>query len=121
MILRKTSARTAAFEATCGLAPPWKRHTVPPGIALFLHCPPEREVALHWTTGTLMGCGCSMGSLAVKESRRTGVVCNRGSWTHTNREVSSVLRFRRLRVVMFLASLINKRTAAAAEGARQAR
>jgi hypothetical protein len=31
----KTSARTAAFEATCGLAPPWNRHAVPSGIALF--------------------------------------------------------------------------------------
>jgi len=52
----QTSARTGALEATCGLAPPWKRHTVPPGIALFLHCFPVWAVALHWTAGTLMGC-----------------------------------------------------------------
>jgi hypothetical protein len=51
----KTSARTAAFEATCGLAPPWHRHTVPPEIALFLHRFPVRAVALHWTIGTLTG------------------------------------------------------------------
>jgi hypothetical protein len=50
-----TSARTAALDATWGLLPPWKRHTVPPRIALILHCPPERAVALQWTTGTLMG------------------------------------------------------------------
>lgn len=30
-----TSARTAAFEATCGLASPWNRQTDPPGIASF--------------------------------------------------------------------------------------
>jgi hypothetical protein len=37
------------------LAPPWNPHTVPPGIALFLQRLPVRDVALHWTTGTLMG------------------------------------------------------------------
>jgi hypothetical protein len=41
-----------------GAAPPWDRHTLPPGMGGLPHRSPARLVAVHW----LFGSWASMGS-----------------------------------------------------------
>src|SRR5215467_7163839 len=43
--------RACAAALTWGAAPPWNRHTLPPGIGGLPHRSPARLAAVHWLMG----------------------------------------------------------------------
>src|SRR5215467_1646225 len=60
--------RAWAAALTWGAAPPWNRHTLPPGMGGLPHRSPARLAAVHW----LMGFWSAMGSIS--GVHRRGVV-----------------------------------------------